>query len=265
MARQTTSRGRKNPARPAIHADSHGAPDSQVDKQRSEQKTGDAHEGLNSDKSQSPGNSQHDSKSEGETRGDRKGGGGPGGGQADKKTGRGSPGSESAANNGGAVSNEHGGDATGKKAGEAVRSTDRTDSARKEPGKGDGEKREPADQKTAKTTRRSRRNNSTQNAAESQDKSGGGQAGAKSSQPAGKQASGLPAGGSPATASNNSTAAAPPAQSGADPANLEFAKKQVDLALEHLKDQKGKGKSELFTAWAGPRKRPRSSCRTCRN
>lgn len=237
--------GQKEPGKTGDPLDSHGAPDSQVDKQRSEQKTGDAHEGLNLDKSQSPGNSQHDSKSEGETRGDRKGGGGPGGGQADKKTGRGSPGSESAANNGGAASNERGGDATGNKAGEAVRSKDRTDSARKEQGKGGGEKREPADQQAADNTQNSQKN-SAQNAAESQDKSGDGQAGAKSSQPAGKQASGPPAGGSPSTASNNSTAAAPPAQSGADPANLEFAKKQVDLALEHLKDQKDKGNSELL-------------------
>ena len=237
--------GQKDPGKTGDPQDSRGAPDSDVDRQHGEQKTGDAHEGLNSDKSQSPGNSPHDSKSEGEARGDRKGGGGQGGGQPDKKTGKGSAGSHSAADSGGAASNERGGDATGNKAGEAVRSKDRTESARKEQGKGGGEKREPADQQAADNAQNSQKN-SGQNSAETQDKSSGGQAGAQSSQQGGKQPSGPPAGGSPSTASNNSTAATPPAQSGADPANMEFAKKQVDLALEHLKDQKDKGNSELL-------------------
>ncbi len=242
--------GQKNPGTSGdpTRQDSSGAPDSQVDPEHGGHKEGDARNGLNpkSDNPQSPGNSPHDSSSASETPGDRKGGGGAGGGQPDKKTGKGAAGSHSPAANGGAVSDERGDDATGKKAGEQVRSPDRTGSQRKESGKGDGEKHEPADDHSAQDDAQKPRGNSAQNSTQSEDKSSGGQAGAQSSQQAGRQGSGPPAGGSPANGSD--TPASPPHEPAGEPdaANLAFTKQQVDLALEHLKDEKGKRRSDLL-------------------
>ena len=242
--------GQKDPGKSGepTPQDSSGAPESDVDRDRGEQKTGDAHESLNqkSDNSQSPGNSPHDSKSSSNSSGDRKGGGGAGGGQQDKKAGKGEAGTQTPAADGGAVSDEHGDDATGKKAGEQVRATDRTGSSQKEPGKGGGEKQQPADKPTAKDDAQKPKGDSAQNSAQSDDKSSGGQAGAQSSQQAGNQGAGLPAGGSQASSLDKPPAVPHQPEGEPDKANLEFSKKQVDLALEHLKEQMAKEKPELL-------------------
>ena len=242
--------GQKDPGRSGEPApqNSSGAPDSQVDRDRGEQKTGDAREAMNqkSENGQSPGNSPHDSKSSSEARGDRKGGGGAGGGQRDQKPGKGAAGAQRPADEGGAVSNEHGEGATGKKAGEELRSTARTGSPHKEAGKGNGEKRESVDDQTAKDDSQKPLGDPRQNSAESENKSSGGQAGAQSSQQAGNQGTGLPAGGSPANGSNTVAATPHEPEGKPDAANLEFSKKQVDLALEHLKEQMAKEKPALL-------------------
>lgn len=222
---------------------SSGAPDSQVDPQRSGNKSGDAQQGVNpSDKSQSPGNSPHDSDSTSETPGDRKGGGGKGGGQPDKKPGKGSAGSSSAADKGGAVSNEKGGDANGNKAGEAMRAGDKTGSQHKEAGSG-GEKPQASGKQTSDNAPKSP-NNSSQNAAANQPNSGG-QPGAASQQPASQGGSAFPTGGS--RAGNQPP---PPTEDGSqskpDQVDLEASKKQVDMALRHIKDEMAKPKSELM-------------------
>jgi len=227
--------------------DSHGAPESQVDRQKGEQKLGDAHEGLTPkpENAQPPGNSPHESKSEGGAKGDKKGGGGAGGGQADKKAGQGTAGSQTAAEHGGSVVNQQGSDATGKKAGQAVRSADNAASPKQEPGKGDGQKQEPANQPPANDSQGSQ-SQSAQNTSESQDKSSGGQSGAESSQQAGTQGMGLPAGGSPSTAQTAPAPTEGPTQGTPDEADLSFSKKQVDLALSHLKDEMTKQKPQLL-------------------
>jgi hypothetical protein len=241
--------GQKDPGNSGepTRQDSSGAPDSQVDPDHGGHKSGDAHPAMNqkSDNPQSPGNSSHDSKTSSDTSGDRKAGGGAGGGQPDKKTGKGAAGTQTAAEEGGAVSDEHGAGATGKKSGEEVRSTDRTDSSRKQPGTGDGEKQPSTDEQTAKDDSQRPRGDAARSSADSQSKSGGGPAGDQASNRAGNQGGGLPAGGSQAGRQGP-----PPApresQGGPDAANLEFSNKQVDLALEHLKQQKDKQKSELL-------------------
>ncbi len=224
------------------------APESQVDRQNGKQKPGDAEEGLSpkSDKSQSPGNSPHDSGSSSQTKGDRKGGGGEGGGEQNKKNGTGAAGTQQAADKGGSVSPEKGDGATGKNAGEAVRATERTDSPRKESGKGKGQPQESADHQTAKNDEHASQGKSTQNSNESQGTSGNSQAGAQSPQQAGSQGGGQPVGGSRASNAAPPPEVPQPPESKPDEANLDFSKKQVDLALEHLKDEKSKPKSELL-------------------
>ena len=228
--------------------DSHGAPKSDVDRERGEQKAGDAHEGMNqkSDNPQSPGESPHDSKSSSDASGDRKGGGGAGGGQHDKKAGKGAAGTQMPASDGGSVSDEHGNDATGKKPGQQVQSNDRTGSPHKESGKGDGQEHEPSDKKAADNESQKPKGDAAHNAAESQDKSSGGQAGAESSKQSGREGAGQPAGGSVANSQGNPPPAANSPERGPDAANLDFSKKQVDLALEHLKEQMAKEKPKLL-------------------
>ena len=69
----------------------------------------------------------------------------------------------------------------------------------------------------------------------------------QSSQQAGNQGTGLPAGGSQPGDSGKPPVPPPHEPEGQpDAANPEFSKKQVDLALEHLKDEKAKQKSELL-------------------
>jgi len=243
--------GQKSPGKSGgpTPQESAGAPKSQVDREKGQPKPGDAQEGLNpkSDNPQSPSISPHDSNSNSDTRGHLKGGGGTGGGQPEKKTGKGAAGSETSANSGGSASKEHGEGVTGDKAGNSVRSTDRTDSPHKEQGKGSGEKKpDSAENPAANDNSQPPQGDPARNPADSQEKSSGGSSpGAQSSQSAGKQGSGLPAGGSAATASNP-TSASPPPPGEPDPASLEFSKNQVDLALEHLKDQLAKQKPELL-------------------
>ncbi|MGO9111878.1 MAG: hypothetical protein ACLP9L_21845 [Thermoguttaceae bacterium] len=242
--------GGKDPGKSgkSTQQDSSGAPKPQVDRERSERKTGDAREAMDhkSDNAQSPGNSPHDSKNTGDTRGDHKGGGGAGGGQRDEKAGKGAAGAQKPADEGGAVSDEHGEGATGEKAGDAVRSKDLTGSSQKQTGKGDGEKHESADDQSAKTDSQRPQGDPRQNAAENEDKSSGGPSGAQSPQHAGKQGSGMPAGGSQPNSVGSPPAASHQPEGQPDAADIEFSKKQVDLALEHLKEQMAKQKPELL-------------------
>lgn len=214
--------------------------DAPVDHGHVGKNSGDAHDALNnaSEHPQPPGNN-----SASETPGDRKGksGGGSGGGKPEQKTGTGPAGSQTAADKGGAISNEHGQGATGKKAGEEVRAADATGSARKEPGKGNGEK-----EQTANDNSQPPKGDAKPSSTASNDNSSGGPAGAQSSQQAGRQGTGLPAGGSQATGLDKPLPASHEPEGQPDAANLEFTKKQVDLALEHLKEQMAKEKPELL-------------------
>ena len=241
--------GQKNPGTTGEPTqDSSKAPDPQTDNAPGEKKAGDSNNAAGKPNDpQSPGNSDKTSDSKGDSQGDRKGGGGAGGGgdQHSKKNGTGVPGSHSAAEQGGSVSDEQGPGATGTKAGEDVRSTDQTGSSRKEPGKGNGKTQQPTDKQTAKDDSQKPNGDSSQNSAPSEEKSSGGQSGAQSSQQAGTQGAGLPAGGSQASSMGKPPATHEP-EGEPDAANLEFSKKQVDLALEHLKDQMAKEKPELL-------------------
>jgi hypothetical protein len=198
------------------------------------------------DNPQSPGNSPHDSKSDSDTSGDRNGGGGAGGGQKDQKPGKGTPGTQKPADEGGKVSDQPGGDAAGKKAGQQVRAADHTGSPHKEPGTGNGEKHEAANDPTAKDNAQKPQDNSPPNTAENENKpSGGPPAGDQSSPQAGHQGSGLPAGGT-GPGDLNPPPASPEPEGKPDAPNLDFTNKQVDLALEHLKNERAKPKSKLL-------------------
>ncbi len=222
------------------------APDPQGEQKQGEPKPGDAREGLDpkSNNPRSPSTSQHDSDSKSETRGANSGGGGAGGGQQDKKAGRGAAGTEKPADEGGLTSNEKGRGANGKKTGETARTTDKMDSPKKESGEGSGENPKPSEQSATNDSQKPQ-GNSTENASDKQAKSNGGRSGATSPQQSGRQGTGLPSGGS----QPGGQAEPPPSEhedSKPDAADPTFAKKQVDLALRHLKDEMSKPKSDLL-------------------
>ncbi len=225
------------------------APDPQTDNAPGEKKTGESNDsGGKPNDPQSPGINEKTSDSKGESPGDRKGGGAGGGGgdEKSKKNGKGTPGSHSAADEGGAVSDQHGPGATGKKAGEEVRATERTGSAKKESGKGGGEKKQSADDQTAKND-----SQKPQRRFLAEHRRQPGQVQRRSTGRCVFPTGGQPRhwtslGRQPTGRLPNSRSSAPRARRPTRRCQSEFSKKQVDLALEHLKGEKAKQKSELL-------------------
>jgi hypothetical protein len=222
--------------------DTGGTPASQGDPHSNPGKTGDPKQGSSSDSAKSPGTSPHDSNSSSSNDGSLNGGGGAGGGQRGKKSGAGADGSQMPANNGGQVSSERGPGATGDKSGQ-VRSAESKGSSKHEQGKGNGETKESAEKQVANDNSKKPDSDSSNGTGDSSNPTRGGQPGEKSAQPSG--GSGIPAGGR----EGSTTIGSPPqheGESGPDAADLEFSKKQVDLALNHLKDELAKQKPELL-------------------
>jgi collagen type III alpha len=230
--------------------DSTGAPDSQGE-QSGNHKAGDSKPGLdpNANSAQSPSTSSHDSSTSSDSPGDRKGGGGEGGGQKDTKKGKGAAGTGQSADSGGSASNDRGTSATGKRSGQDVRAPESKGSNQHEEGPGSGQSHESAKTQSGKTQSANDQkpsSDSSNDAANSQNQAGGGNSGDPASQPAGNQGSGQPAGGSQAGTRGNPTISQHEPEGGPDAADLDFSKKQVDLALNHLKDQMASQKPELL-------------------
>ncbi len=194
------------------------------------------------DMAKSPSTSRKQSDSKGDTAGDRSGGGEQGGGQQANKSGIGSGGSHTAADEGAGKAEEQGRGEAGQKAGDQTATKQPTGSTAKQQadnGSGTGQ------QKSAGNTA----------GGKSDDKSAPGEHGTPAEdQPNGRaQATGAQAnnhgpgtptgGGKPGKASD---AAPPPAESPADAANLEYARRQSALALEHLREQMAKEKPKLL-------------------
>ena len=128
-----------------------------------------------------------------------------------------------------------------------MKAQDPTGSAKQDSGDGAGQRREQPGKEGPTTKSENRPNESSDSQSVSSDRSEGGQAGSKiSQQQPGSRGSGLPNSGGQAGKTAESTKSAPAAARGADDPNLEFTRKQVDLALEHLKDQLAKEKPDLL-------------------
>lgn len=188
------------------------------------------------DSAQSPSGSDKESDSEGADDGDRSGGGKKGGGQKAPKSGTGSDGQSTPADQGSGRSDEPGKQETSDHAGGDQKADGKT--GQSGDSKGPGSKTKPTDKPQGKS-------------GEGEQNEKG--AGDKPSQPSGKPSEqpgkpgDNPSGGKPG-GNQQGTEKWEPGQQGADEANLEYSRKATDLALQHLKDQlrKNPGDPELL-------------------
>jgi hypothetical protein len=175
----------------------------------------------------SPSNSKKQSNSKGAEAGDESGGGKEGGGQKSPQAGVGAGGNHSPADEGASKANQQGAGETGTKGGDQVKSDHATGSGAHQTGVGAGRQGE-------------------------QPTGGADQAGSPGSQPGGRRDGPGPNGaGNPTSGGHpgDLPVDSPPpggTKSVADDPNLEYARKQTDLALEYLRDQMAKEKSGLL-------------------
>ncbi|MGD0384161.1 MAG: hypothetical protein ABSA77_11610, partial [Thermoguttaceae bacterium] len=223
---------------------------------------------------QSPSTSPKQSDTKSESAGDRTGQGEKGGGQQAKKPGGGSEGSQTPAEQGGSMSNEKGQGETTGKPGDQSQSRDTTGSAAKQQApKGSNGKNQPdgkpsggedsasqqpqsADSSTGKGQQKPPDSNELESKQpQSPDSSTGkGQQKPAEGTPAGDQlskepsahGSGNPTVGGQQGPSPDAAAESESRPSAADAVNLDYARKQTILALEHLEDQLAKDRPELL-------------------
>ncbi len=194
---------------------------------------------------QSPSISPKQSDAQGDTAGDRSGGGEEGGGQRANQPGVGSPGSQTDAESGAGVSQQPGDGEPGTRPGDRIEADKPTGSSAPQPGGAGQGRGKPGEKQPSGGPEKPSDGSSPpgQSIDKPQD---GGQAGERLSEGPGARGSGSPTqGGDP-----DSHAAAdkdrPAGEPGAEAANLEFARKQTQLALEYLKDQVDKPDSNLL-------------------
>ena len=193
---------------------------------------------------QSPGISPKQSDSQSDTAGDRSGGGEEGGGQRANQPGVGSPGSQTDAESGGNVSQQPGDGEPGKRPGDQMESDRPTGNSAQRPGGNRRDRGQPGEQQAGQRPE-SPSDGSTPPDEAMQNPPDGGQAGDRVSEGPGALGSGSPTqGGNPNEHHANDNR--PAGEPGAEAANLEFARKQTELALEHLKDEANRPNSDLL-------------------
>jgi len=236
----------EHPADPGGAApDEEGKPN---DKQRPD-KAGDAPGERKDQETPAPADGKKESDAQSDTSGDRAGEGEKGGGQQSNQPGVGGPGSNTPADEGASQADERGQGETGSKAGDREASSDPTGSEKKavKPGQAPpGEQQDEtapggsappgkqSDSKEPSTQKQPPKTDDTSGIATDQD-------GAGSKEGVSGKATG---GGKPGTSSTTDTDA--PTDSAADSANLDYARRQTELALEHLRDQLAKEQPELL-------------------
>jgi hypothetical protein len=198
---------------------------------------------------QSPGTSPKQLDAKGESAGDRLGQGEKGGGQQAKKPGGGSESSQTPADEGGSKSNQQGSGETGGKPGDQSQSRETTGStAKQHTPQGSSGKNQPDGKQTGGE------DSALQQPQSPDSSTGQGQQKPAEGTPAGDQlgkgpsahGSGNPTGGGQQGPSPDAAAESESRQSAADAVNLDFARKQTILALEHLEDQLAKDQPELL-------------------
>jgi len=231
--------GQPNQGSPAAQEDNLDRP-KQTGQPGSEQSPG-------QDPAQSPGTSRHQSDSQGETAGDRSGGGEQGGGQRAPRQGQGTPGSQTPSDAGNPGAAQPGGGETGTRGGQGAESDRPTGTQVRRPGQGQtrpgGRPTQGASPDGAQPSGRQ-----GQGGQPGGNQPGGGDQPVHPGRQPGSRGSGtVPAGGGQGprgrgAASGDQAGSEPGA---ADP-NLEYAREQTDLALQHLDDQLGEGDEELL-------------------
>ncbi|MBN1394623.1 MAG: hypothetical protein JW959_06340 [Pirellulales bacterium] len=209
------------------------------------EKTGQAPGERKEGDAQSPSIDEKESDSKGDTAGDRKGGGEQGGGQQSDQPGVGGPGANAPADQGASKADEPGVGETGFRPGEKEKSETPTGSEQKAPAAGgvpDDEKRKTAREGSdSDATRQTDGKNldGSEKPADPSDKSGSPRD-AREEQQGGK---GFTGGGSGKAGSDNISGSG---AASSDRANLDYARRQTALALEHLRDQLAEERSPLL-------------------
>ncbi len=193
---------------------------------------------------QSPSISPKQSDTEGDTAGDRSGGGEEGGGQQANEPGVGAPGSQTDAESGGGVSPQQGDDAPGTRPGDQVEADEPTDSSAQRPGDSGGQRGQPGGQQPGQGPQVP--SDGSMPPGDGTQPPDGGQPGEQVSEGPGAHGAGSPTQGGDPDPRASGTTDGPAGEPGAEAANLEFARKQTQLALEHLKDQANKPDSDLL-------------------
>ncbi len=210
--------------------DRQGSPNPQGQNQpreKSQRATPDEKDPKQDNAAQSPSNSEHESNSQGQEDGDRSGGGKKGGGQKANKSGTGGAGQNTAADEGAGRSDEAGQGENSDRAGGDRAAGKKTGQSGSKPGQGSQNK--PSTDPGAKPGQ------GTQGASP---QSPSGESAGNQPQPgeAGSQAPDRPSGGKPGD-NRVPQQKWKPTPDAAEEANLEYARKATDLALEHLKDE----------------------------
>ena len=194
---------------------------------------------------ESPSTSPKQSDSQSDTEGDRSGGGKKGGGQQAKQPGRGSPGSQTEAEDGAGQSKQQGPGETGPRGGDQVETDQQTgQSTKREGGQGsDPRRKQPSDQGAGKSPKQ--QDDSSSHGTPMENPPDGGTPGSQQSKGPGAHGDGPPTTGGGPDQRRNPQAASDSSSLSDDP-NLEYANKATDLALEHLNDQMDRADSDLL-------------------
>lgn len=198
--------------------DKAGSPESQGEN-RERDKTGesDAGESKKGEEAESPSNSNKQSDSKGENAGDRSGGGGKGGGQDANQAGKDTDGSNTSADSGAGASDESGMGETGGEGGSDKTAADKTGSSGEEAGAGSDTR---ADPKGDELTKRQ-----------------GDRPSSEAGNPRGNGGIANTAGGSGLDDGEITPG---------EKANLKYAEKATDLALDYLRDKNAAADRELL-------------------
>lgn len=232
-------------------ADDHsGSPTPQGQNQPRDKKPGESNpsqEQQTNNQQQSPSQSEHQSDSKGETAGDRSGDGEHGGGQQAKQPDVGGPGSHTPADQGSSTASQRGDGEAGPKAGDQSLSPKPTGSdAKAQASEGEGAAQKPPSDRSA-DGKPPQPDNSGQGGTRQPIPPDGAAQGKKPTD--GSVPHGLGnqpgIGGNPGDQSGEAKPSEP-TESTADDANIEYARRQTELALEYLRNQVAKDKPKLL-------------------
>lgn len=192
----------------------------------------------------SPTTSPKQSDSQGETAGDRSGGGEQGGGQKSDQEGTGSAGTHTASDQGGSRSEQQGQGETGSNAGDQAKSDGSTgQSDKQQQGSGSGSRTAPGGQQPGGQPK-PEQTASPGGPSNPADQPGSGDPGSLDPNAKGPQSSGNPvSGGTPGQPSGQSSGQTQGPLGGED-VNLDYARRQTELALEYLEDQLAKNEPD---------------------
>jgi hypothetical protein len=185
---------------------------------------------------QSPSTSPRQSDSQGQTSGDQSGGGSTGGGQNSSQPGRGSSGSNSPSDQGSGAAQEQGEGTTSNQPGDQTPSGQPT--GRQGSGRGPGSQTQPGSAGDQPGE------NSPGSGGQDSGQAGQGQPSGGDSRGGGSNPTGANPNSGGAAGQNHADASSEQDAGSADDPNLEYSRKQTELALEYLEDQLAKEKPD---------------------